>query len=69
MTDSDIPVAELETDTPPPPADVPANAVLSVRNLCVEFPSDDGPVHAVDDVSFDVYENEVVGIVGESGSG
>jgi oligopeptide/dipeptide ABC transporter ATP-binding protein len=67
--DDDIPVAELEVDTPPPPADVPRDAVLSVRHLCVEFPSDDGPVHAVNDVSFDVFENEVLGIVGESGSG
>ena len=66
---SDVPVAELESEAPPPPAGVPAEAVLSVRNLSVEFPSDDGPVHAVDDISFDVYENEVLGVVGESGSG
>jgi oligopeptide/dipeptide ABC transporter ATP-binding protein len=43
--------------------------VLSVRDLKVEFPTDDGVVKAVDGVSFDVFENEVVGIVGESGSG
>jgi oligopeptide/dipeptide ABC transporter ATP-binding protein len=47
----------------------PKGAVLSVRNLRVEFPTDDGLVKAVDDVSYDVYENEVLGIVGESGSG
>jgi oligopeptide/dipeptide ABC transporter ATP-binding protein len=64
-----IPIAELDADDPPPPPGVPRDAVLSVRNLRVEFPSDDGPVHAVDDVSFDVYENEVLGVVGESGSG
>jgi oligopeptide/dipeptide ABC transporter ATP-binding protein len=43
--------------------------VLSVRGLTVDFPTDDGVVHAVDDVSFDVYPNETLGIVGESGSG
>jgi peptide/nickel transport system ATP-binding protein len=59
----------METDVEPAPADVPTGAVLSVRHLSVDFPSDDGPVHAVDDVSFDVFENEVLGIVGESGSG
>src|SRR5438105_14349669 len=48
---------------------LPPGAVLSVRNLAVEFPTDDGLLKAVDDVSFDVFENEVLGIVGESGSG
>jgi len=42
---------------------------LSVRNLRVEFPTEDGVVQAVDDVSFDVARGEVLGIVGESGSG
>jgi oligopeptide/dipeptide ABC transporter ATP-binding protein len=43
--------------------------VLSVRGLGVDFPTDDGVVHAVDDLSFDVYPSETLGIVGESGSG
>jgi oligopeptide/dipeptide ABC transporter ATP-binding protein len=43
--------------------------LLSVRNLVVEFSTRYGPVRAVDDISFDVYPNETVGIVGESGCG
>ncbi len=44
-------------------------AILEVRDLCVGFPSDDGILHAVDNVSFDLRANETMGIVGESGSG
>jgi peptide/nickel transport system ATP-binding protein len=43
--------------------------VLSVRNLKVHFPLDEGLVRAVEDVSFDVYPGQVFGIVGESGCG
>ena len=46
-----------------------AEPVLSVRNLTVEFETDDGLVHAADDVTFDLHTNQTLGIVGESGSG
>ncbi len=46
-----------------------SEVVLSVRNLSVDFKTDDGVVHAVDDLSFDLARAETLGIVGESGSG
>jgi peptide/nickel transport system ATP-binding protein len=45
-------------------------AVVRVENLVVEFPAPKNKkVHAVSDISFDVYPGETLGIVGESGCG
>jgi oligopeptide/dipeptide ABC transporter ATP-binding protein len=43
--------------------------LLDVRDLEVRFPTDVGPVHAVNGVSFSVQAGERIGVVGESGSG
>jgi oligopeptide transport system ATP-binding protein len=43
--------------------------ILEIRDLTVEFDTEDGVVHAVTEVSYDLHPGEVLGIVGESGSG
>jgi ABC-type microcin C transport system duplicated ATPase subunit YejF len=43
--------------------------LLDVRGLTVRFPTSDGIVQAVSDVSFSLSRGETLGIVGESGSG
>ena len=43
--------------------------ILEVRHLTTSFKTDRGLVTAVDDVSFDLFPGETLGIVGESGCG
>jgi peptide/nickel transport system ATP-binding protein len=46
-----------------------AEPILSIRDLCVDYVSADGPVRALDHVSLDLMPGEVVGVAGESGCG
>jgi oligopeptide/dipeptide ABC transporter ATP-binding protein len=45
------------------------NVSLEVQDLTVTFPTEDGEVHAVRGVSYELRRGEALGIVGESGSG
>ncbi len=43
--------------------------LLNITNLEVEYITDDGVVHAVNDVSFSLNKREIIGLVGETGAG
>ncbi len=43
--------------------------VLEVKNLETNFHTQDGTVHAVNGISFNLAEGETLGVVGESGCG
>jgi len=43
--------------------------ILEVKDLSINFYLREGVVHALTDVNFEVYENETLGVIGESGSG
>ncbi|MFP3913265.1 MAG: ABC transporter ATP-binding protein [Actinomycetota bacterium] len=55
--------AARQPDTSAPPL------VASVEDLRVHFETKAGRVHAVDGVSFDIRDKEILGLVGETGSG
>ena len=44
-------------------------SLIQVKNLSVDFKTDDGTVHAVKNISFEIPKGKTVGLVGESGSG
>jgi oligopeptide/dipeptide ABC transporter ATP-binding protein len=56
-----VSVAVAESGTQP--------ALLSVRDLTVEFATEAGIVKAVDGISFDLHAGEILALVGESGCG
>ena len=46
-----------------------SSAVLSVKDLMVHYPTDEGVVKALDGVSLDIQPGQTLGVVGESGCG
>jgi len=61
-----------EADSRPEPGPGPGSdsePYLTVENLTVQFPTADGLVQAVTDMSYSLRMGETLGIVGESGSG
>jgi oligopeptide/dipeptide ABC transporter ATP-binding protein len=62
------PDRHLRTRTGAPPPSAP-DIALAIRNLVVTFEGDEGPLTAVEEVSFEVAKGESVGLVGESGCG
>ena len=43
--------------------------LVKLENLKIHFDTDEGQLLALDDVSFNVDQGEILGIAGESGSG
>ncbi|WP_116285448.1 ABC transporter ATP-binding protein [Rhizobium sp. LCM 4573] len=77
-----FPVVDIRTGEAAEPAEVSETVdagktpVLSVKNLVTRFPirsglfsRQTGAVHAVEDISFDLFQGETLSLVGESGCG
>ena len=48
---------------------MPHTPILTIRNLSAVFPNDNGGLHALDNISFNVAPREFVCVLGPSGSG
>ncbi|ALM83138.1 ABC transporter ATP-binding protein [Bordetella sp. N] len=66
---ADVPALNPDRYRPAQAANAGAPALVEVRNARKSFQVDGRPVHAVDDVSFNVARGSTHALVGESGSG
>lgn len=48
---------------------VQKDILVSIKDLCKQFPTSAGAVQALQNISFDIPKGSIVGLVGESGSG
>ncbi|ELZ84648.1 oligopeptide ABC transporter ATP-binding protein [Haloferax elongans ATCC BAA-1513] len=70
MSDAQTTLSDADIDAETEAAQVCSDdSLLSVRNLQTRFQTAGETVQAVDGVSFDIAEGEILGIVGESGCG
>lgn len=46
-----------------------SDSLLQIKNLTIDFQTEEGVITAVEDVALDLNKNETIAIVGESGSG
>ncbi len=45
------------------------NTIISAKNLSLTFETNDGPVHALQDINLDIHKGEFVSFIGPSGCG
>src|SRR5262249_35105826 len=64
-----VPASDTRHDHRAAPKDLMAEPILSVQNLSIDYKARRGRVHAIRNVSFDLYPGEALGLIGESGSG
>jgi oligopeptide/dipeptide ABC transporter ATP-binding protein len=60
---------ELMTEKSTEPIEMGENVLLRVKDLKTQFFTEEGVVKAVDGVSFNIFHDEVLGLVGETGCG
>ena len=53
----------------PDPIDMPADTVISAKSIDLTFRTNDGPVHALKDVTLNINKGDFVSFIGPSGCG